>query len=404
MKFSTYIKSTVTVVIGLVAANLVYAQSGVIAKRLDKINSVVALDYNAHVETAINKLILNEQESTSKLIGLSIQLLPAIEDSFVRNGLPTELRFLAPALSRYDQWLVSEDGGSGIWQLRYLIAKQYGINISSYIDDRRDVEKSTAAAIKYLKDLHKIYGDWLLTIAAFCADEVEVNKAIRMAGNRNYWEIHRFLPARFQQAVPGLIASVYMHSYYQMHNIIPVKPEEEGTERVQITQWTTIYQISQALEVDYEKLKNINAVYKKQVIPNTQKEYYINIPFEKVGRFYSLGDSVYTFGKMAGKDSVSDPNSPKVQTPVVQEPESKPSVESAEKALYYTVKKGDYLGRIADLYDVNISDLRRWNGIRGDNINVNQRLKIVVSSKDYDKYSKINGMSAYQKQQLIDKD
>lgn len=399
------IRSLILLILGIPAT--LWAQSGLVAKRLDKVQMTIPLSYNAYVENSINSALLNTHNSTSIVLGKSTVYLKQIEDSFSRNKLPIELRFLMPALSKYDNWLVSEDGGSGFWQMRYLVAKKYGLNISSYVDERREMFAATSASIKYLKELHLIYGDWLLVVAAFYADEVEVNKAIRMAGGKkDYWEIHRFLPVRYQNAVPDFIASVYIHSYYQMHNITPEAFKPALVESVPVTQWTTIFQISRALQMNYDSLKNLNPIYKKQVIPHTQKKYYINIPFEKVGRFYQLGDSVYTYGIMSKEDTVAEPKIT-IQTPIVQEPEVKPEPKensSSQKLLYYTVKKGDFLGRIADLYDVNISEVRRWNNIKGDRININQRIKIYVPANEYAKYSKINSMSAYKKQQIIDKD
>ncbi|MBI1307813.1 MAG: LysM peptidoglycan-binding domain-containing protein [Bacteroidetes bacterium] len=390
-------------------AFLSFSQTGVVAKRLDKITQSIPLTYNAYVEEAINTLLLNDQNKTSEILGKSGLYVRELEDSLRVHHLPVELKYLPASLSSYNNWLVSDDGGSGYWQLRYLTAKRYAINISSYVDERRDFKMATQVAINYLSDLHKIYQDWLLTIAAFYGDETEVNKAIRLAGgSKNYWDIHRFLPARFQATVPNYIASVYIHSYYQLHNLTPVKYNPPGLEKVPILQWTTIYQLSKALEIDFDTLKDLNAIYKKQVIPHTQKTYYLLLPFDKVGRFYQLGDSVYSYGEITEKDTVEEPEeAPVVQRPEVQEPElsaSNKHTASSTKLLYYTVKKGDYLGKIADLYDVNISDIRRWNEIKGDKINVNQRLKIYVPAAKYDQYSGINAMSSYQKQQIINKD
>jgi len=381
------------------------AQKNAVHTRLDRVQMTVPLTYNEYVEGAINRYLRNSQNETAILLGKSELHLGELEDSFKGNKLPLELRYLASALSSYDNWLVSDDGGSGIWQMRYLTAKQYGLNISSYVDERRDISKSTSVSIAYLKELYKIYGDWQLTIAAFYSDEVEVNKAIRMAGGeKSYWKIHPFLPNRFQRVVPEFIASVYIHSFYQMHNITPVKVDVVPAEKVEIQQWTTIYQVSRALEMDFDQLKDMNAIYKKQVIPHTNRVYYLSIPFEKVQRFYTLGDSVYTFGVMSIEEAEKQPEQGEIAQPQVTEPEASSAATTSSRTLYYTVKKGDYLGKIADLYDVNISDLRRWNGIKGDRININQRLKIHVSSGKYDRYSKINSMSAYQKQQLINKD
>lgn len=389
-------------IIGSVTA---WAQSGVTATRLASIHSNIELSYNGYVQEAITDLIENKDNKTADLLGKSAIYLPEIEDSLEAHQLPQELQYLIPAISQYDNWKVSDDGGSGYWQLRYVTAKRYGLKISSYIDERRDYRKATTAAIPYFKYLYKELGDWHAVIAAFVGDKVEVTKAIRMAGGKtNYWDYHRFLPVKYQYAVPSFIAEIYVHSFYESHNIKPDNVERPKLETVDVDQWLTIYQLSKALNVDFELLKDYNAIYKKQVIPDTDKIYQINIPFESVGRFYELGDSIYNYQSHEVTDGTVEPKIVQ-DAPTVEEPaEVKPPADTGPRLMYYTVRKGDYLGRIADLYDVRISDLRKWNKLRGDQINVNQRLKIYKPASQYNQYNKINSMSTYQKNQLINKD
>ncbi|MFT4522619.1 MAG: membrane-bound lytic murein transglycosylase D [Bacteroidia bacterium] len=396
----------------LVLPFLTMGQSGVIATRLSRIDAKIPMSYNGHVETQINGYLRNVSQ-TEIMLGQSAVYLKAVEDSLKANKLPLELKFLMPSLSNYDAWKISEEGGSGYWQMRYIIARRYGLKISSYVDERRDYLAATSAAIQYLKALHKIYGDWLPAIAAFECDEVEVNKAMRMAGGqKNYWEFSQFLPARCQNVVPKFIASVYIHSYYDMHSLHPKMYKPVALSKVEIKQWTTIYQLSQALDMSYDSLKNFNPIFKRQVIPNSGTPYFISIPTSKLNRFNSLGDSVYTYKAYTASDvivntePIEEVNLPQVHEPVQPETRVAPSntKESGDKMLYYTVKKGDFLGKIADLYDVGISDVRRWNNIKGDRIDINQRLKIYVDAGNYDTYSKYNSYSAYQKQKVIDQD
>ncbi|MBO6517608.1 MAG: LysM peptidoglycan-binding domain-containing protein [Bacteroidia bacterium] len=375
-----------------------------IKNRISKLTSVVELSYNDHVQHAIEEYLANKNGHTEDILGKSGTILTVIEDSLDMHGLPVELQFLVPALSDYDVWKVSDDGGSGYWQLRYLIAKRYGLKISSYVDERRDYHKATSAAIPYLKHLYEVFGDWHSVIAAFVADEVEVNKAIRMAGgDSSYWAYHSHLPSRYQSIVPRYIASVYMHSYYESHQLRPSNQVNGDWEKVAVTEWLSMYQLSKALETNYDALKNANAIYKKQVVPNTDKTYWVKIPFEKVGRFNELGDSIYRVDSHP-KDS-TEPKQVKKDEPKVEEPAVvKPPVNNGNRLIYYTVRRGDYLGRIADLYDVRISDVKKWNKLRSDRINVNQRLKIYKPASKYAKYNKINSMSASQKNQLIKQD
>lgn len=381
------------------------AQSGVVSSRIAEIQTEeIELSYNGHVQSAIDGL-LEKKAETSTLLNYSKIYLPEIEDSLRARDLPAELKFMVPALSNYDIWKISEDGGSGFWQLRYMVARRYNLKISSYIDERRDMPKATSAALDYLQYLHKSLGDWYGVMAAFVGDETEVKKAIRMAGGDSiYWNYHRFLPLRFQHIVPDFIANTYVHNYYsdlgfQLENI-DLAPQVQ----VPITQWVTIYQLSKALEVDFESLKDANAIYKKSVVPNTDKTYYVKIPESSEKRFYELGDSIYSYSTTPKVEGQKEPEVKQVDKPKVEEPAEKSVVQSGPRLLYYTVRSGDYLGRIADLYDVGVSEIKRWNNLRSDQININQRLKIYKSASVYNKYKPINSMSTAQKNQIIRKD
>jgi len=377
----------------------------VVSSRIAEIQTEeIELSYNGHVQSAIDGL-LEKKAETSILLNYSKIYLPEIEDSLRARDLPAELKFMVPALSNYDIWKISEDGGSGFWQLRYMVARRFNLKISSYIDERRDMPKATSAALDYLQYLHKSLGDWYGVMAAFVGDETEVRKAIRMAGDdSSYWNYHRFLPLRFQHIVPDFIANTYVHNYYndlgfQLENI-DLAPQVQ----VPITQWVTIYQLSKALEVDFESLKDANAIYKKSVVPNTDKTYYVKIPESSEKRFYELGDSIYSYSTTPKVEGQKEPEVKQVDKPKVEEPAEKSVVQSGPRLLYYTVRSGDYLGRIADLYDVGVSEIKRWNNLRSDQININQRLKIYKSASVYNKYKPINSMSAAQKNQIIRKD
>ncbi|MCB9262193.1 MAG: LysM peptidoglycan-binding domain-containing protein [Flavobacteriales bacterium] len=396
----------------ILALNGLFAQSGVVAKRLHSISSTIEMTHNGYVQSSIDQLKSSKQTS-EEILGKSKLYLPAIEDSLEKHGLPVQLQYLIPALSQYDNWKVSDDGGSGYWQMRYLTAKRYGLNISSYIDERRDYLKATSAAIPYLKYLYQQFGDWHAVIAAFVSDETEITKAIRVSGGQtNYWEYHRYLPLKYQSTLPDFIAMVYLHSYYADLNFTPHPTAKIELDEVTVDKWLTVYQLSKALEINYDSLKDFNAVYKKQVIPDTDKTYTIKIPSNKVARFFELGDSIYGFyshdtAPVHEPVKVAKVEEPKVQEPKAQEPQvaepEKPKTEE-KRLLYYTIRSGDYLGKIADMYDCNVSDLRKWNNISGDKINAGQKLKIYKPSSEYATYNKINTMTSSQQNALINKD
>mgnify|MGYP001577272717 CR=1 FL=1 len=391
------------------------AQDELYQNRLDNIGSAIQLKFNSSVQSYID-LYLQKGSSTSVLLGKSAYHLQTVEDSLTKYGMPVELKFLVPALSFYDNWSISEDGGSGFWQMNYITARRYGLKVNSFVDERRDFGKATSAAMHYLKDLNKEFNSWPLTIAAFYADEVEVNKAIRKADGKNdYWDIHNYLPIRHQKALPAFVAMTYLHYYNDVHKmkIQDYEPVEAST--VYVAKWSTIYQLSKALETDYDQLKNLNPIFKKQVIPHTNTLYPVKIPLDKVKRFDFLGDSVYTYPEYEVTAGIVDPVKEIIPEPRVVEPANRGGSTtrntttssnggSGTKTVYYTVRQGDFLGRIADMYDVGLSSLRKWNGIRGDRINSGQRLKVYVPASKYSYYKRINTMTGAQKRQVMNKD
>lgn len=378
--------------------------------------SVIPVEYNQYVQHHLNEFLKGEYYKTTVVLGKGIYMLPELDKILKKNRLPGELRFVAFALSSLENHKVSEEGGSGIWQLKYHVAKTYGLKINSYIDERRDPLKSTEAACKYFEDLYKIYEDWNLTIAAFYSSPLDVNKAIRQSGgNLEYWKIHSYLPAEFQKTVPRFIASMYLFTHFRDHKMAPQAFKPIQTDTVAIKNWTTFEQIEKITGIEVYFLKEYNPVFKKSIIPYTPKKYYISIPSNKMKTFRELEDSLYIFKDkepglvtlpddrpktvqpadsssvdgVAGDKSGSDDSDDRQE----EEPKPKPKAPTesikGKAMLTYTVKRGDGLGRIADKYDCTIVQIKQWNKLKSNTIVPGQKLKIYVPKSKLSKYKKI---------------
>jgi membrane-bound lytic murein transglycosylase D len=361
-------------------------------------NPIPVKDHPA-LKQAFHRLI-DQKTSTADALSKHDLYQYGLLDTFTNHGIPPVLSYGPLSLSNYDVWKVSHDGGSGYWQMRYVTAKKHNVKINSYVDNRRDFKSANAAAVKELKLLYQEFGDWTLAYLALQTGPVEVNKAIRKAnGSNEYWSVHPHLLPRHQEVIPNLLAFIYVSQNRDQLQLEVKNLSMAPVDTIYVDRWCTIYQLSSALLLEFETLKNLNPVYKKQVIPQSDIPKPLVIPASAAKRYYELGDSVYTYNAL---------DSTEIKIPehkVTQVSETKPQTSSSgNELIYYTVRKGDYLGRIADLYDVGISDLRRWNGIRGDQIRVNQRLKIYKPAGVYANYKGINALSAAQKQRLINKD
>ena len=361
--------------------------------RLSDIEGDIPLSYNSYVRAHINDYLRNDKSYTSKALARFSQIEKEIEQIVRSYDLPVEIKYLALSLSGCSNFETSEEGGSGFYLMRYAVAKNKGLHISSYVDERRDVEKATHALCKELKELYAYYNDWHKSIAAYYASSLEMNRAISYSKDslKRYWTAHSYLPFSYRKTVSKFIAAVYVANYHKEHSIrlspITIVP----TDTVPIRQHTSIQQIASRLEMQETQLKELNPTYKKQIIPNSGRAYYLVIPADKVTKFYALGDTVYM--------SKEEPVDTTEQEEVEEEPELPPYT-----TIYYTVRSGDMLLNIADYYDTRLSTLKKWNGLRSDRINVNQRLKIVVPTNRLSYYKKINQMSRAEKRRIANKD
>ena len=133
----------------------------------------------------------------------AVYYFPIFEEVLDREGLPQELKFLPVIESALNPRAFSRAGACGLWQFMYGTGKMYKLEINSFLDERRDPVKSTEAAVCFLKDLYKIYEDWILVIAAYNCGPGNVNKAIRRSGSKkNYWDIYFHLPKETRGYVP----------------------------------------------------------------------------------------------------------------------------------------------------------------------------------------------------------
>jgi membrane-bound lytic murein transglycosylase D len=215
-----------------------------VQQRMDALGSQVPLEYNQYVKGFIDLYGRRKKELTSKILTLSDYYFPVFEEILDRNNLPLEMKYLAVVESALNPRALSWAGASGLWQFIYSTGLNYDLQINSYIDERRDVYKSTEAACRYFKDSYALYGDWLLVIASYNCGPGNVNKAIRKSGGKkNFWAIQKYLPMETRGYVPAFVAVAYVMNYAKEHGIYPMPIElEKVVETVSVNNWVTFEQ------------------------------------------------------------------------------------------------------------------------------------------------------------------
>lgn len=132
---------------------------------------------------------------------------PVMEDELKKHNIPQELKYLAVIESALNNQAVSHAGAVGPWQLMSATARLMGLKVSRKHDDRKDWNRSTGAAAKYLSILYNQMNDWLLVIAAYNSGPAPVQRAIDRTGSHNFWDIKPYLPRETQGHVLAFIAT-----------------------------------------------------------------------------------------------------------------------------------------------------------------------------------------------------
>ncbi|SDG75946.1 membrane-bound lytic murein transglycosylase D [Winogradskyella thalassocola] len=322
------------------------------------------VEYNASLESVIKSYLKHRRSSLERLMGLSHFYFPMFEQEFDSQNIPLEMKYLAIVESALKPRARSRVGATGIWQFMYGTGKEHDLNVSSYVDDRSDPIKSTKAAAEYLNRVYRIFNDWDLALAAYNSGPGNVNKAIRRSGgSKNYWNIRHNLPRETAGYVPAFLATMYIFEYAEEHGFKPERPPFQlvQTDTVHVKQMISLNHVSEATGIKIEELQFLNPAYKLDIIPKVEgKTYTLRLPREAIGTFVTHEDRIYEFANTEFN---------KREKPL-------PQVVSDDTKIRYRVQSGDYLGKIARKYGVRVSQLKQWNNLRSNNLDIGQRLTI----------------------------
>ncbi len=320
--------------------------------------------YNPSLERVIHSFLTKKRGLMERMLTTSQFYFPLFEQELDNYDIPLEVKYLAIVESALNPRAKSRVGATGLWQFMFSTGKMYGLDVSSYVDERSDPVASTVAACQYLSKLYEIFGDWDLALAAYNSGPGNVNKAIRRSGGyENYWNIRRYLPRETAGYVPAFLATLYIFEYASEHGLrktIVERPFFE-TDTVRVKNTITFDQISELVGISKEELKILNPQYKLNIIPKVAgKAYTLRLPLKHLGKFVNNETAIYTH----------------VRESLNKREQPLPQLVNSNDRIRYRVKSGDYLGKIAQRYGVGVSQIKRWNGLRSNNLRIGQRLTI----------------------------
>lgn len=345
-------------------------------RRMAKIDakSPFKLDYNPIVRSYIDMYTIRKRYLVSRMLGLAQFYFPIFEERLDKYNMPLELKYLAIVESAMNPNAVSPVGATGLWQFMYGTGKMFGLNVTSYVDDRRDPYKATEAACQYFKFLYDMFHDWQLVLAAYNSGPGNVNKAIRRSGGRtNFWEIKPYLPKETQGYVPAFIAVAYVMNYTKEHNLYPIKPKTTyyQVDTVKTREQVTFRQIAEVLSVPMEDIEYLNPMYKHRLIPNSDQGNTLVLPIDKIGAFITNESSIYAY--KSEHEKLKDEMAFMARKTVYK-----------DVLKVHKVRKGENLASIARKYDCTSAQLKKWNHLKSGKVSAGKRINVYVKVASYE--------------------
>jgi len=279
--------------------------------------------------------------------------------------MPDELKYLSIVESGLNPKAYSRAGAAGLWQFMPPTGRMYGLHQDQFIDERMDPYQATEAACKYLSELYSIFHDWELALASYNCGPGNVRRAIRKSGYKDgFWQIYNYLPAETRGYVPQFVAVVYAMNHLKDHNIYTDSLEYPiAFDTIRVNQSINLDALCTNLNISKEDFQKLNPALKKNILPDNLN-YAIRIPSAKI-EMLTLNRASIMDSCKAKAEEISI---------AMKAPDNNGS--TGKTKTVYVVKKGDVLGKIADRNRVSVTNLKKWNNIKGNTIRSGQRLVI----------------------------
>jgi membrane-bound lytic murein transglycosylase D len=239
---------------------------------------------NGKVEHYIQYFQTTIRDKFITWLSRSEKYIPFMKNLLKEHGLPEDLVYMSLIESGFNPYAYSRAKAVGLWQFISMTGKRYGLKVNWWVDERRDPEKSTIAAAKYLKDLYDLFACWYLAAAGYNAGEYKIIKAIKRYQTEDFWKLtnQRYLKRETKDYVPQMIAAALIAKDPEKYGFIDVAYQEPlRYEKVKVPELTDLCLIAKACETSLEEIKDLNPELRRGVTPPNETEYEIKIPFGK---------------------------------------------------------------------------------------------------------------------------
>ncbi len=378
---------------------------------LSRLPAEIEMPYNQIVGKFIDMYLGKRRDLVSDMLALHNYYGRIFVEELVKQKVPLELQYLPVIESAINPNAVSRAGAVGLWQFMPATALDLGLEVNSLVDQRRDPRLASHYAVKYLKQLYGIYGDWSLAIAAYNCGPGNVNKALRRAGGgkKDFWEIYNYLLPETRGYFPAFIAANYVMNYHNRYGIKPTLVKNALiTDTVQVSQRINFQQIADVLQIPVEEIRMLNPQFRKDIIPGDNHPYALVLPSQQVLSYIMSEPQILANNADEyGRRTYVEPGTPLEPTDnsntnqLSADSQTKNAdgnlsvdneISSAPEKKIHVVGRGENLRDIAKKYGVSATDIKRWNNLRRGKVKEGDQLEIQVYERQLAKASTVPTM------------
>lgn len=315
----------------------------------------IPVEINKDVQKWIDYFAKKDRDRFQRFLNRGAKYREVVENVLKENGLPSELYYLAMIESGYQNHATSRASAVGVWQFIRGTGRRYGLEINRYVDERRDPIRATEAAVRYLKDLHNVFGSWHLAMAGYNAGEYRVVRAVFKGKTRNFWKLVKLkaLPRETRNYIPKFLAAVEIGQNPLKYGFtVPLGEKYPNLQAIQLPNSLTLKDIAQTAGVSVSELKKVNPHLIRSVTPPGRGGYEVWVPLK-----YAK--------KVEGSKTVLAKKAKRIRARVAR-----------NSSGLHRVRRGENLTVIARRYGMSVSQLKRLNNLRSNRIYVGSRLKV----------------------------
>lgn len=328
-------------------------------------HKAIPLDMNAEVKRALQMFKGGQKDFFINAYRRSGKYRPAIVKALKEAGLPEELSWLPLIESGFKVTALSRARALGMWQFIASTGYKYGLKRGQWVDERMDPERSTEAAIAYLKEMHQIFGDWMTVLAGYNCGEGRVLRVINTQKINyldHFWDLYKKLPQETAFYVPQFLAVLHILNDPKAHGFtLPPVDQEIEAEVVTINRQVSLKAMAEHLGVSYEVLQELNPALRRDATP--PRPYDIRVPVGKSAVLLAEVDNI-----------------PEWEPPPPAPAAAPARAKAAATQVTHKVKKGETLSSIARRYGTSVSAIRAENHLKGkSSLMAGQHLNIPTS-------------------------